>query len=158
MHNKDLVILAIFSIVSLLLLHRRFGKEKVILQSKATKVKVEPYVRHNPTPIFDPVMNYDAKYYETIPMKQKKTINVVLCYADWCHNCHRILPIFAQLRDINSLHNVKYIMAEEQNKDYSKYLNAIKHYPTILIEVNDKISQYNGSMSKTDIINYVNNI
>lgn len=151
MYNKVLVILAIISIISLLLLYRRFKNKKNI------NIK-EPYIRHNPTPIFNSVMNFGEKYYETIPMKQEKQIKVILCYADWCHNCHKVAPMFVQLRDTNSLPNVQYIMAEEQDKKYSKYLNMIKYYPTILIEVNNKITQYDGSVAKTNIINYVNNI
>lgn len=159
MHNKDLIILAIFSIVSLLLLYRRFNKGKnstTIFPIK--KDNIEQYVRHNPVPIFDSVMNINEKYYETIPMKQKKTINVVLCYADWCGNCHKVLPIFNLLKDINSLPNVKYLTVEENDKGYSKYQNLIKYYPTVLVDVDNDITQYTGSLSKSAIINYVNNI
>lgn len=159
MHNKDLIILSIFSIVSLLLLYRKFNKGKNIVNIfLKNRNDTEPYSRLNPVPIFDPVMNNDEKYYETIPMKQNKNVKVILCYANWCGNCHKVLPVFKLLQDINSLSNVKYIMVEENDEGYEEYKNIIKYYPTILIDIDNNITQYNGSLSKTAIINYVNNI
>lgn len=152
--NTILIFIGIFSIVSLLLLYRNHTKEQITV-----KKQPETFKRTNPVPIFNPTMDLDAKYYESIPEVQKKNIKIILCYADWCSNCHKLLPKFQQLKDTNPLPNVKYIMVEEKDKSPDiKYHNMIEYYPSILIDVEGKVELYSGPTTKTAIIKYVNSL
>lgn len=154
MKDKVLVAIGICSIIAILLLYRKTEKEK-----QKTINKSETFKRTNPVPIFNSTMDFDEKYYESIPEVQRKDIKVILCYANWCGNCHQLLPKFQQIKDSNPLQNVKYIMVEENDKSSNiKYHNMITHYPSILIDIEGKVTQYTGPTTKTAIIKYVNSL
>ena len=139
----------IFAIVSLILLYKKHEPKTLVKRS-------EPFKRTNPVPLFNPTMNFNAKYYESIPDTQTKNIKIILCYANWCPHCHKLLPVFQQLKDTNPNPNIKYIMVEE--KDNSKYHKMIKYYPTILIDDEKNIQYYSGPTTKTALIKYVNSL
>lgn len=151
--NTILIIICVFSIISILLMYRNYTKEKIIIDQP------ESFKRTNPVPLFNPTMDFDAKYYESIPALQKKNVKIILCHANWCAHCRKMLPKFQQLKDTNTLSNIEYIIVEEQDKTNNiKYHNIIEFYPTILIDIEGKIQQYSGPTTKTAIIKYVNSL
>lgn len=81
---------------------------------------------------------------------------VILYYANWCHLCHKVKPIFEELIREQPVSGVKFEMKED--KEVCKYKINVFGYPTILSIVDGNVSEYNGNRTKMDLINYANKL
>jgi thiol-disulfide isomerase/thioredoxin len=164
--NDKLIIVGIFSIVALIYLfctHEK--KRKIPLRKKSYKKKNNYKVRINPIPLTESHMSNKDRFYETTfikPIKESynasKPIIVLLCHANWCHNCKSMKVIFDNLIYNNPLQNenIKFATLEEQEQnEYTHYSKSIYEYPTVLIDNNGTISKYRGARDKTALVKYI---
>ena len=166
--NNELIIIGIFSIVILLYLfykNEKGGKKFKYAGARKEKKKHQYKVRINPIPLTESNMSNKDRFYETTFVKsalKKETyeepkILVLLCHADWCHNCTPMKAIFDELKQENPISQVKFATLEEDEKnEYSHYGKNIYAYPTVLIDNAGTITRYTGARNKTAILNYIN--
>jgi protein disulfide-isomerase-like protein len=79
---------------------------------------------------------------------------LVLFKAEWCGHCRNFKPTWEAMK--NSLTNIDFKTYDADNDEsvMSKY--GIQGFPTIVLEKNDKVIEYNGERSVDNIIQFVN--
>lgn len=94
--------------------------------------------------------------------KTNKKPELLLYYALWCgHSKHLLNNGWKQFKEhYNNNSNLqKRITVKEISCDDNNELcqeNMIRGFPTIMINVNDNMVEYNGNRSHEDIINFIN--
>ena len=92
---------------------------------------------------------------------EKKNTNekiIILFYADWCGWSQKFLPIWKDFtKECDNL-NIQYktIECSDNKKCFNSKYN-IEGFPTILLEVNNKIIEYNGDRTVKSLLNFVKN-
>lgn len=81
----------------------------------------------------------------------EKTLTLIK--ADWCGHCKKFFPIWEELP--KHLPNINFkVLDSEQNKDeIQKY--KIAGYPSIFLEIDNKIIEYTGGRTVEDIKNFL---
>ena len=82
-----------------------------------------------------------------------------LFYADWCGHCTKFKPIFdGDLKNRIKLLNIPVILemidCTKKNEEASKY--DVTGYPTLILEVNNKIYNYEDDRESEKIIEFIN--
>jgi len=80
-------------------------------------------------------------------------ILILLCYADWCSQCHMVKPIFDNLVSTQPIDDVQFAMVEESDKiTYSDITQDINSYPTLVIDDGTTISTFVGKNKIKDVL------
>ncbi len=83
---------------------------------------------------------------------------LILFYADWCGHCKKFKPIFdKELKELISSSNIpvklESIDCDKNPEITSKY--NISAFPTLILEVNNKLINYDGQRKSEDIIQFI---
>jgi|SaaInlStandDraft_7_1057024.scaffolds.fasta_scaffold54677_3 thiol-disulfide isomerase/thioredoxin len=160
LNNDIMVALGILSILTLILLFRRYKNKNVNTFNNTVSAppkKEKKKVRINPVPIFSPMMGKNDKYWENVSAESGNKIVILMCYADWCHNCTELKPIFTKLVRTQPLPSIQFAMVEEKEQgtsEYKKYLEGLEGYPTIKVINNGLSSEYRGPRERQSILTY----
>ena len=76
--------------------------------------------------------------------------SLTLYYADWCHFCHEIMPIWNKLG--SEYKGIKIQKFEEKQTKVK-----VDGYPTILFRSGKSIEKYNGPRTKAALVNFLKN-
>jgi thiol-disulfide isomerase/thioredoxin len=112
-------------------------------------------------------LKYKLKYQELKALKQQlqqkqqlggtSKKNIILFKANWCGHCQNFMPKWEQLKNkYNSKYNFITYDSEAHKNIVNKY--NVQGYPTIYVEHNNKQSEYKGSRTEQDILNFANKL
>ena len=83
------------------------------------------------------------------------TKKVMLFYADWCGHCTTFKPIWQELKKTFDVNGIEHSDFEDtKNKEEMSRYN-IGSYPTIKIEENGEVTEYNGLRDYNSILSYL---
>ena len=80
---------------------------------------------------------------------------VTLFYADWCGHCNTFKPEWQKLKKIFLKNNIDFAEYEDSKNADVINSNEIDGFPTIKIETNEGIYEYNGRRDAESILNTV---
>lgn len=105
---------------------------------------------------------YEEKYlkykkkYTNLKNKMQITKNDIMLFkAEWCSHCVAFKPIWEKLKKNTKL-NKKYnfITIDSENKEQTE-MYKISGYPTLLLKLDNKIIEFNGTRSHENIIDFL---
>ena len=83
---------------------------------------------------------------------------LILFYADWCGHCKKFKPIFdEELKQLISSSNIPVQLESidgDKNPEITSKCN-VTAYPTLILEVNNKLINYDGQRKSEDIIQFI---
>ena len=80
---------------------------------------------------------------------------IMLFYANWCGHCKTFKPTWEALKPILDKNNISHEEYESENTEVmSKY--AIRGYPTIKVQKNNEVVDYNGPRDPASILHFLN--
>ena len=100
------------------------------------------------------IITYKKK--DTNNLKKNNKGKIMLFYADWCGWSQKFLPIWNEfIKECDKL-NISYETIEcTDNELCSNGKYNIEGFPTIILEVDDNIIEYNGDRSITSMLDFV---
>ena len=101
------------------------------------------------------IINYNKK--DTIQvLKKNNKGKIMLFYADWCGWSQKFLPIWNEfIKECDKL-NIPYETIEcTDNEICSNGKYNIEGFPTIILEVDDNIIEYNGDRTIRSMLDFV---
>lgn len=81
----------------------------------------------------------------------EKTLTLIK--ADWCGHCKKFFPIWEELPKHLPNINFKVLDSEQNKEEIQKY--KIAGYPSIFLEIDNKILEYTGGRTVEDIKNFL---
>ena len=111
-------------------------------------------------------INYDAKYlkyknkYYELKNKlnggrrNKSKLKLLTFTANWCMHCKHFMPTYNKLKN-NNTYNIDFINYDSNEHPQKMIDYKINAFPTIYLEKNNKLIQYEGNREESDLINFI---
>ena len=111
----------------------------------------DPFKDYN----FTNVLSYDDTNYTLL---EKKEINFILFYSQYCYHCHKFLPTFIEAANYCKEQKLKVVFSRIDANLNEKASEAyqIRSYPTVYLVLKGKKHKYEGYRTKDALINFMN--
>ena len=99
---------------------------------------------------------YKKKYNLLKQMGGQKYPELITFTAKWCGHCTKFQPVIEELQANSKKLNIKVTSYDSEKDKLMIDEYKIQGFPTIMLNHNNKLIEYNGRRDKESIVNFIN--
>src|SRR5579872_2807036 len=104
-----------------------------------------------------PIKQLSDKDFSSGKLKAKGLTAFGLIYADWCHHCHSIAPLFQELS--KKFPSITFFVVEDSKGKKLQDTLKIQGFPTMVLYRNGYlVEEYRGRRDPSSLVEYLMNV